>query len=126
MHTQRFITVHNPRWTMKGGYPVTWMLLSWVMLTSQFIGVSAGTHWHSVMPLWCHRQLLDMAESWFPNADREPPDGDLICTCHVDFTFLSDDIDASAKADDDHDFSKQHTPNAQCSSCNTTTQSVAR
>ena len=62
VYTQWFATVHNPRWTMKDTCPVTWMLLSWVMLTSQFVGVCAGTHWHSVMSLRYHRHLLDIAE----------------------------------------------------------------
>ena len=94
------------------------------MLTSQFVGVHAGTHWHSVMPLRYHRQLLDIAEPCFPDADREPPDGDSVCRCCVDFTFLNDDIDVSTKADDNPDSSKQHCPNTQCSSYNVITHSV--
>ena len=64
-----------------------------------------------IVPLRYHRQLLDIAEPWFPDADGEPPDGDLVCTFCVDFTFLNDAIDTSTNADDDPNPSKQHCTN---------------
>ena len=95
VHTKWFTEINNPRWTMKGSYPVTWMLLSSVMLNSQFVGVCAGPQWHCIIPLKYYRQLLDLFTPWFPSTDRETPDGNLTRTCKVDFTFLSDDIDSS-------------------------------
>ena len=69
-----FTTAQGPRWKMKGGHPVTWMILSVTMLHTQFVGVYCGAYFKHAVPIHLQIELPDVTELWFASPDREPPD----------------------------------------------------
>jgi hypothetical protein len=86
---------HARKWTLRGGYPAAWFLLSSTMLTSQFVGVQCGSHWNNVFAPGAHVQALGCAQDWLLPAHREPPDPiRRIVTMHTEHVDDDDDHNA--------------------------------
>ena len=64
----------QPKWTLHNAYPTTWMLLSFVMLHSHFVGCITGAYWRNIIAIDIERHALSTAEEWFPPQHRKPPD----------------------------------------------------
>ena len=46
-------------WKLRGGYPCAWILLSYVVLTAQFVGIIAGAAWNTpVFGTWGENKIL--------------------------------------------------------------------
>ena len=59
---------------MKGGFPITWMIFSAVMLNLQFVGIYCGTGWRHVIPLHVQQHAHNKYLEWFLIPPRKPPD----------------------------------------------------
>ena len=59
---------------MRGSYPVSWLILSAMMLTSQFVGVYCGSYWHTILEPSGHSKALRLALDVMLKPPRKPPD----------------------------------------------------
>ena len=69
-----FVNAIQPKWTLHNAYPTTWMLLSFVMLHSHFVGCIAGDYWKNIIAIDIKQYALSTAEEWFPPKPGKPPD----------------------------------------------------
>ena len=75
----------QPKWTMYNAYPAPWVLLSFVMLHSHFVGCITGAYWKNIIVIDIERHTLSTAEEWFSPKHREPPDPiHRVATMHLD------------------------------------------
>ena len=69
-----FVNPPKSKWRMKGGFPITWMIFSAVMLNLQFVGIYCGTGWRHVIPLHVQQYTHNKYLEWFLIPPRKPPD----------------------------------------------------
>ena len=90
IHIKHLFNPNNRKWTMRGSYPVSWLILSAMMLTSQFVGVYCGSYWHTILEPSGHSEVLRFALDVMLEPPRKPPDPPLR-TVHFDVEQLPPD-----------------------------------